>query len=453
MAQQILLIDSDYVLRSIVKLNLMKAIGCDVVEKKSADDAISLLEILPTVDLIVCNEKIGTENTGELITNYLSTNKSSIPVLVVGNASSSFKHVVAIDSNQEWKKIILSAGEILGVKVDFDESKLQNEYAPISIDYFLNITSTSLGCDVFIRIKKGDDFQYIKRLHSTDEFSREDIEKYKKDGLKEFYVLKENFSSFVNYATSQLAMRLDNKDLSAGERVKLTSEAFNVTLERVQTLGVDEHTIGLVEESIKSMQTSLNDNNALASFLQSLRSNKLSYGYSHSYFCSIILHKVIGCFDWKSDQIKEKLTYIAFFHDISLREDLMKYYTEAEISDPSVSDEDEKLILNHAKLSAEIVEKFPSVPNGVGLILREHHGSKNGIGLPENLSIAISPLSMMFIVVENFVDEFLKIDRGLTAEDFDNIFKKLELKYNKVTYKQTLVALQDMLQSKKKPVK
>ncbi|MDD4975980.1 MAG: hypothetical protein PHY93_16605 [Bacteriovorax sp.] len=449
---QILLIESDDSLRSILKLNIMKTIGSDVIEKKNAMDAISLLEILPNIDLVICREQIGLEKTGFRLANFFETERHSTPLLVIGKKISEYQHLVVIDKDQSWQNIITSAGSILGVDVVFDDNKLTNEYVPVGIEYFFNITSTSMGCDVFIRVKKGEDFQYIKRLHSTDDFTREDIEKYRTGGLKEFYISKEHFSQFVNFVTSQITLKLEDKKLSNTDRITMTGEAYAITLDRIQSMGVDEHTIEIVEESIKSMQTLMGENNALASFLQSLRANKLSYAYSHSYLCSLILHKVVTSFDWQTSQIKDKLTFIAFFHDISLKENCMRYSSDAEVANSNLSNEDKKIVLSHANLSAAIVDKFPNAPQGIGAILKEHHGSKNGIGFSESLSIAISPISMMFIVVEHFVDEFLKIDGPPKAQDFEKIFEILTPKYNKVTYEQTLVALQNMTLNKKKPV-
>lgn len=447
---QILLIESDESLRSILKLNIMSAIGCDVVEKQTAVDAISLLEILPNIDLIVCREEAFHEKTALRLANFLESEKRDTPLLVIGKKISTYNHLFVVDQASDWKKIITTAGTIIGSEVSFEEGRQKESYVAVAIEYFLNLTSLSLGCDVYIRIKKGDEYQYIKRLHFRDEFTRADIEKYKSDGLKEFYISSEHFPQFVNFATSQLVLTLENNTVSKTDRIKLTAEAYGVTSERIQSLGVDEHTVGLVEESIKSMQQSLSEDKALATFLESLRANKLSYGYAHSYLCGLILHKVIGHFDWQSVQVKDKLTFIAFFHDISLRENLMKYKSEEEVKNSELTKQEKNMVLGHANLSAEIVDKFSKVPDGVAIILKEHHGAKNGIGFPQSLSIAISPLSMMFIVVEEFVDAFLKINGAATAKDFEKIFGTLKEKYNKVTYEQTVVALEGMIFGNKK---
>lgn len=447
---QILLIESEDSMRSILKLNLMKSVGCDVIETKSAVDAISLLEILPNLDLVICREQVGIEKTAFLLANLFEKENKSIPLMVIGKAISQYKHLTVIDFTQPWQTIVLAAGKVLGMDISLDENRNTNEYVPVGVEYFLNITSTSMGCDVFIRVKKGDDHQYIKRLYSTDSFTREDIGKYISGGLKDFYILRDHFSQFVNFATSQLTLKLENKNLSSSDRIKLTSEAYEITLDRINTIGVDEHTVEIIEESIRSMQVSLEEENALSKFLQALRSNKLSYAYSHCYLCSLILHKVVSSFDWDSAQVKEKFTYVAYFHDISLKENLMKFNNEEHVlKSINLNREERELIMNHANKSAAIIEKFQNVPPGVAAIVKEHHGAKSGIGFPTTLSIAISPMSMMFVVVENFVDEFLKIDGAPQAHDFERIFELLKNKYDKVTYEQTVNALQKMVMNKR----
>ncbi|AUN97346.1 hypothetical protein C0V70_04310 [Bacteriovorax stolpii] len=442
---QILLIENDESLRSILKLNLIKNLGCEVVEKDSSEDAISLLDILPNIDLVICRDQIDNTQAAYEIAQYLKNSKSEIPLLIIGKKIGPYENSQAISTDHSWENVIQSAGKIIGMEVNFHTSRVTSDYIPVGIHYFLNINSTSMGCDVYIRVRNGENYQYIKRLHSTDQFERGDIEKYKEAGLKEFFIRKEHYPHFVNYVTDQLLLKLDSSSLSQPERICLSAESYEITLERIHTLGIDVYTIAIFEESVKAMESSLKEDNALLDFLHSLRANKHSYAYAHTYLSSLILHKLVDSFEWETPQIKEKLTYIAYFHDISLRDsELMKIHSNAELEDSSLSRSDKNLVLNHALQSAEIIERFPKIPPGVGTILKEHHGSKNGIGFPESLSIAIAPLSMMFIVVEDFVDSFLKIKETPTRDDFESIFAQLQNKYTKVTYSQTLSALKKM---------
>lgn len=428
----------------------MKSVGGDVIEKEFASSAISLLQILPNIDLIICREEIGREKSASLIAQFLIKEQSTIPLLVIGNISSDYKQLFSISADQSWKNVVTTAGRILGVDVAFADNKFIGSYVPVGIHYFLNLAMTDLNCDIYLRLKKSEtEFQYIKRLYAGDQFSKEDIEKYQEGGLKEFYITKAHFAEFVNLVTSKLSYKLGRFALEGEERLRVTSDAYEVTRDRIHSLGIDDYTVEIVEESIKSMESSLNENNALGNFLKMLRSNKLSYAYAHSFLISLVLHKIVNHFDWESAQIKEKLTYIAYFHDMSLQDiEWMKINSEAELENKTLTKEEKRLILNHASESANLVERFPKIPNGVGTILREHHGSKAGVGFPEVLSISIAPISMMFIVVEHFVDEFLKVPGTPQPEDFKSIFNKLSKRYNKITYEQTLLALENMIQRK-----
>ena len=101
-------------------------------------------------------------------------------------------------------------------------------------------------------------------------------------------------------------------------------------------------------------------------------------------------------------------------------------------------------VLSHALESAKIVDQFPKIPQGIGAIIKEHHGSKTGVGFVETYSANLMPLSMMFIVTENFVDALLKIPGTPKSTDMKKIFSEMQPKFNKSTYGQTLDALQNM---------
>jgi len=95
------------------------------------------------------------------------------------------------------------------------------------------------------------------------------------------------------------------------------------------------------------------------------------------------------------------------------------------------------------------VEKFPKIPSGVSTVIKEHHGSKGGIGFMDELSTSISPLSQMFIVVEDFVDSLLKVPQPATGGHIAQIMKRLSERYHSGTYHQALKAVEAMLLNKK----
>ena len=242
----------------------------------------------------ITKEFIGTEAIALNLSRYLKANNLKIPLLVFGKNVYSFTNIVEIESAHYWKKFIVTAGSLLGTDVNIAPI-IAPEYVAVDVNYFLNITTTCMGCDVYIKVKRGEnDFQFIKMLHSTDGFTRKDIAKYMATGLREFYTAKDHYSDFVNYVTTQLSLKLEGKNITGVDRIQLNSESFEVTLDRISNLDIDSFTIGLVDESIKSMQSSIKESSALGYFLAQLSANKLSYAYSHSYLTCLILHKIIS---------------------------------------------------------------------------------------------------------------------------------------------------------------
>jgi hypothetical protein len=440
---QVLVIEDNESLRGILKLNAAKSLGVDVIEKKSTAEAVSFIQILPGLDLIICREKM--HGSFDII-NTLMTDKLNIPLIWIGSKQPLYKQTIMMPMDSAWDKILIEAGKVLGIdyKNQTDESSVG--FTPVDCHYFLNINSTSLGCDVYLKLNREGCDHFVKCLHSTDSFTRADIEKYMNGGLKEFYVTKSHFVQFVNFVTNQFVLKLDEAKLGAEERISVTGEAYKITMDRIQSLGLDDFAVNVAEASIKSMTASISENNALGNFLKLMKVNSLSYAYANAYLNSLILQKVVEHFEWCTASIKARLTYVAYFHNCSLKDEhLMKIlsYDQLEVAD--LTSKEREMVLTHAMQSAALVDKFPTVPEGVSTIIKEHHGSKNGIGFPETLSTNISPVSMMFIVVEDFVDEFLKVSEKPTKADFEYIYTHLSARYTSHTYAQTLQILDEVI--------
>lgn len=440
---QILLIESNEDLAKVIKLNLIKSYELEVIEKRNVDDGINLIEILPDISLVIIREAGDNLIQIKELAMYLKEVNSPISLLVIGKNKSNYQNEILLDPQNSWKVLIDMVGKTAGKENRADYKTSNAEYIGIPIAYFFGINESSMGCDIYIRVKKNDnEFQYIKRLNSTDNFERKDIERYQTQGLKEFYISKSHFPQFVNYVTDKLILKLGDDSLSVDQKIEATSDAYSVIANRIKILGVDERTVEVVNESLKQMSNMVGEKNALADYLKALKNNKLSFAYSHSYLSCLLLNMILKSFEWDSNTVREKITYICYFHDISLdNETLVKIDSLAELNQLKLSDEDKKKVIEHALKSAETVDLFPQVPIGVSSLIREHHGVKTGVGFRESLSINLSPIAMMFLVVEDFVKHFLAYEKAPSREELVGIFDRLEAEYNKTTYAQTMMAL------------
>ena len=417
--KKILLVESNNAHRSILKLNLINTLGSEIVEKTTLQSALNFIDLNTDIDLIICRDR-----------EDIKFKKYLIPLLVT-------------HSVYDWKNTIKVAGSILDIDIDFSKNNSNSEYLEVGIDYFEMTASLCFECDVFVKVKKEKKSQFLKCLHSEESFTKSDIEKYKMKGLENFYIPREQFARYVNNITKILMKKLAGEDLTDPQRIGITAEAYDLSSEHIRMLGIDENTVEIVEHVLNSMKKSLGANNSLSIFLDAICKNKLSY--SHSYLCSLLLSKIVKILNWQSNQIVEKLIFMAYFHDISLKGDLMKYDNEIDIHKSFLSDEAKKMVLSHASLSATVVDGFPNIPHGIANVIKEHHGSRNGIGFPETIDLNISPLAMMFIVVESFVNEFISIKGIPQRNDLEKIFEMLGTKYKSQTYERTLVALEDLI--------
>ena len=97
------------------------------------------------------------------------------------------------------------------------------------------------------------------------------------------------------------------------------------------------------------------------------------------------------------------MSFISFFHDIVLETDEQaKIKSTKELKSAPFTPAERHLVERHAQMSAEFASKFPHAPMGADQIIRQHHGVLNGIGFSEHFGNNVSPISIVFIVAEEF---------------------------------------------------
>jgi len=442
---KVLLIEKDFELSMLLKLNLIKLFSVEVTEKFQVDEAIDIIDIVQDFDLIICRDEKSQSNNCQKVSNFLKEQGLTIPLLAISSDKELAYCNELLSPETTWRNVLDISGKLLGA--ENIKAVIDMDYISIPAIYFLNLHMDRAASDIYLRIKKGDEeFHYIKRIHQGDELEIKVVEKYIASGVSEFYILKNQFQEFVEVVSKKVSNKLKNDKLSLDEKLEVLVESFEISRERIMSLGVDDLTVEIVTESIQVMEKTLSDSKALASFLSLLKAKKASYSYAHCYLASMLLHKVVESFEWQSKAVKEKLTYVAYFHDIALKDErLMRIRSNAELEKITILEEKE-LVKTHANQGATIIDKFPEVPMGVSQIIREHHGIKNGSGFcDDNLSISLAPMSMMFMVVEDFVDRYLNLPLDSSKDDQLKIIHELKKVYNKSAYKQTVEALEKLI--------
>lgn len=333
------------------------------------------------------------------------------------------------------------------------------DYVPFSINYFYNINS--FISDIFIKLKKRDVEQFVKRINAHEEIDREALEKYEASGLNFFYIKKTFRFHFINQAVNESIdelkqahvteqLRQDDKSYTPQERtiLNVADESYHLTAEMLLNMGITENTIKITKASVASMKQTLKNMDTLAPLLERLLKEKVSYAYKRTHMTTMFAVEALKRIDWFSkDQLPrltEQLVYAGFLHDILLTEEkLLRIHSKLELYQANLSDQEKKLVLNHANMTSTLIQKYPKAPNNVDVIIKQHHGTSNGVGFSENLNTGLPKIVIILMVAEKLVMRLLDFKRG--EDRLGQVLKDLEEEFNLPTYKKVIDGLKQAL--------
>lgn len=434
---KILLIESNPNFRDLLAVNLNMYVGVDVIARASLAEAIEVLKIVPEMDVIVTRDKIGKDVVPNEIYRLLQSLPRAIPMVVMGEDHQLQGAVKTVKGEGQslLKDVVGSCAKILGITAKIMVNKVVPDYYPVDLKYFYHLGSSP--CDVYVRIHKGEgEYQYVKRIHPKEDIGKDSLQNYEKKGVREFFVESKFRLEFTKQLVARITTRFEDTKAKMEDRLTALGAGQDLVSEDLRTLGVTEEVVSLANAAILSMTKIAATTPSLRNLMAGLLKSKGSFRYRHTQILTYLTFHMIGRMEWGSKEQADKLAFMAFFHDISLHSDEEAIIHSAdELKKSNVDPEIADRINKHAYTSCELVKAYPSIPLGADALIKQHHGSKNGIGFPEGNSSSISPLSIVFIIAEDFTVRLLKnperpFEPKLAIQEME---KKFDLpKYRKV---------------------
>lgn len=501
---QVIITSEDKQFGNLVQTGLTQKYSADVMIRPDVTDTISMIEMFSDTEIVICQEQFAAKLCDYFIKNdeLFST---KVKLVVLGKVESTYPHITAIPKTAPYQKVILQVAFLLNkekaapdfseppppvappapvpmasiAEEDDDNDNRDNEkttvfrmplldkkpppvekpttteppeeYSSISMKYFLEIPELQLDFELFTRVKKQDDFEYNCKFASGTKITRTEIDRLLVRGGRELFVKKAEYKKANELFNGYYLNRFKATNLDNDGKLQLASDSYEILLDVFKNSSMDKYNVEIIKELIKLMDFLVKLPNPLTSFLNGMRYKKISYGFAHSFLGCLIIFQILDKFTWSKDQSKNKILYLALFHDLSLHNDrLIKLHHHFFEEQAKLSDEDKKIILEHADASATILETIVKAPKELTSIIREHHGIRSGKGIPDSLSLGVTPLSMGFIVVEHFVTKYLalweKLNKDTTIEvpkdQLEAIFTEMKTKYPKLTYADMTVELE-----------
>lgn len=397
---KILLVESNNLLKSMYKLNFEMYLGITAVTcVDSAIDAISYLSE-NKVDLILSKNSIKTEDTSNIMESYLAEKVIETPLVIIGKRDMFSFGAYFVESSIDIKKLLKIMSSILSISA--------KDMARKKVDLFIKFSKEMLNDIYWINID----------LYNTNQ---EII--IKKDSLITPIVVATNVTEdfvFVNKAdrlrladhyTNEIIGKLKTDDFPTKEQALLGELLCDELSIRVSKFGITPSTIEYSKKALKNIESLSLKTSSLKLIVTDLLEQKGSYRYSHMVISSFISIHILRQMEWCNPEQENKMMFAAFFQNIYLNEDkLVKINSNEELRNANLNEMEKNLVHNHANKSAELVSQIGKIPLGVDSIIRNHHGALNGIGFAEFYGGSLAPLSLIFIIAEQFTHLILDED-------------------------------------------
>jgi hypothetical protein len=435
------IIDINVKTKSILKKNFEEVFGADVFDFDSSVEAIEYLKNLNDISLIISRNESTEDKFSSNVLNYLYDSAKTTKMLIIGDFDHSNKNFTIIPDKFRVEDVNRQIIKVLEIKKEDLEFLKLPEYIsyPISYFYLMNLTPTS----IYIKLIKKTGVEYVKRFHGGEAMSYDALRKYEENGLRDFYIHKDDRSLLMNSLLKQTLGELINSK----EETKTTTIAktFSISTDMIRKVGINAEAQILADQTIHQMLKEVSPLESLSTKLRNILNDPSSFTYKRSYLISLLFSAIYSQLDWGSGEqeklMLQKLTMVSFFHDIFLEDDhLLKIMSHEEYKavENGLLLNEQDILLNHANKTAVLLSTYPKLPSGVDQIVKQHHGSPNGIGFPESLTTAISPQAIAFVVVEDFANQILLMKKDLKIVD---ILAQLQMKYTLPSYRKIVQAL------------
>lgn len=439
-----LLVEPNESVADLIAKNFQREFGAEVVWYMTAAEALISVKKNDYYDLFVVRNVSeetslkSTEPIAQLFLNAIYDLNLKVPLIVIGEFEHTFKKYALVSERlriEELNRLALKALELK--KEIFSHLKLP-DYIAFNIQLFYLMTHSP--CSVYIRLVKKAGDEYIKRLNFGENFNKEDLQKYEELGLKDFYILREERELFINGLLSQSLKAVKSiSQTNEPVAVTKTGDSFIISSEMIKTLGITPACVAMVDHTVGMIKNQIIKSDKLGLLIKRLMDNQLSYSYRRSYLICLLSYTLLPRMEWGSgDQqniLLDKLAMVSFFHDIYIEEErLLRINDHEGFKKAQLTPREKELVLNHANRAAMLVQSYPKLPQGVDLIIKQHHGVSNGVGFPEVLTASISPMAVFFVVVEDLVSLILNNeDLALIPAHIKQIKERYQLpSYRKV---------------------
>jgi HD-GYP domain-containing protein (c-di-GMP phosphodiesterase class II) len=434
-----LLVESNTKIEGFYKLNLATWLGLQTVSTRKAELALKILSSNSSpVTLIIARYKTDKEETAKLLIDFIKAQGLNIPVIVIGPGQDIPGASGHVSNSLDIKLLIKSCALALNITAKEMSQKTVPDFYPVAISYFSSLKRSV--CTVYSQDPSAPG-SYLPQFEKQKEINPNEIKQIIDSGVQFLYVDKLDRLEFVSSITSELISTLQDEHLSPDEQITAGDTSIELLSKKLLSIGITDETINLAKKNIDRMRKQAKQSPQLSKLINRLLNNKASYLYQHTQILTYVALHIVKNIDWGTPEQEDKISFISFFHDIVLEnDDQAKIKSNLELRNSSLTPPQKQLVEKHAQMAAEFVVKFPHAPMGADQIIRQHHGTLNGVGFSEHYGANISPMAVVFIIAEEFTRIIMQRVQG--PFDRNEMLRELKEEFPTKRFEKTLDLLQ-----------
>jgi hypothetical protein len=423
---------------STINTNLTAAFTTKVKIETDLNDAlIELKNNSQDYTFIIIDTQMGTKNALEIDrASYASYN---IFIIIVGRyikLHSRFKHFE--DLTQISKLVIYVSSE---TQEELDDETYS--YLPVNFDLIKMLHKNP--SDLFVKIGQ---HKFIKRFHKDELIESADVRNLEQK-IDFLWLKKSDKDLYAKSIYEKLKVKMndaESRQLDDKEKFELQSLNLEYIHGFSRYLGVTEEVIDLSNCYVQRNIKEIGENKHLLEYLKRLSALPHSLRFKITQLTIAISSNICDFSQMPGlEENIRKLSFAALFHDIFVDDDKdLLIRTEAQLKSKGFELNKINQIKFHGKRASELLMKHTSAPYDSLKIVTEHHGSRLGVGFPETIEQRLSPLSLIFMISEEFAISLL-----LAQEPEKAIPKSIETiskKYTNTTSAKYVKALKELSQ-------
>lgn len=314
------------------------------------------------------------------------------------------EHEISIDKAKVFKKNQLD--EMMQEMKALINPPVAKTVSYISIPIDSLIHFKILPFDLYVKISTD---KFIKRIPAFEEIDDTTFQKFKDKGIVELHFEKRFNRDFSLMLINNMINKVEQDYHSIDEKLMARNDVFITTQQIVSKLGFKPRVIEVCESVIDHISSDVavgKDN--FSKYLEQLRSQKeLAFHFRLMELTSFIATQLIDVSEetGRSDKIR-KIIFASMFCDYTLKDSGQLHIRDSDQLN-KLSQVEQKQISEHALKASELVNQYQNAPYEASLIIKQHHGSVSGVGLPQEISSKILPLSKCFMTAQEIAYQIL----------------------------------------------